>query len=113
MKNISKLLIGISLIIISFSLNAQNYYNEWINYGLTYYKFKSPTTGIHRINYNALREAGIDSTKLIGKDIQLIRNGQEVTLFVSSSNLFGLSDYIEFYGEKNDGIPDTKLFPKP
>ncbi|MBK9354191.1 MAG: hypothetical protein IPN09_09610 [Bacteroidetes bacterium] len=113
MKNISKLLIGISLIIISFSLNAQNYYNEWINYGLTYYKFKSPTTGIHRINYNALREAGIDSTKLIGKDIQLIRNGQEVTLFVSSSNLFGASDYIEFYGEKNDGIPDTKLFPKP
>lgn len=112
-KYISKIIICIAITFISYNAKAQNYYNEWINYNLTYYKFKSAITGIHRIPYSLLREAGIDSTKLVGKDFQLIRNGKEVTLFVSTLTLFSNTDYIEFYGEKNDGIPDTKLYPKP
>ncbi|HRH58300.1 MAG TPA: hypothetical protein PLS10_11640, partial [Chitinophagales bacterium] len=83
---------------------AQPYGNEWIKYdGGTYYKFKVGKTSLYRINYATLNSLGIPANQLKGSDFKLFRNGVEVPLYVSTNNVFGPSDFIEFYGEKNDG----------
>ncbi len=92
---------------------AQPYGNEWISYGQKYYKFKIGTTSLYRINYSTLTSLGIPNSQLQGSDFKLFRNGNEVPLFVTSIGQFGLSDYIEFYGEKNDGKPDSLLYKNP
>jgi hypothetical protein len=48
------------------------------------------------------------------KDFQLYRNGQEVPLYTSvSSGPLSLTDYIEFWGQMNDGVPDKPLYRNP
>ncbi|MFN8237332.1 MAG: C25 family cysteine peptidase [Chitinophagales bacterium] len=92
---------------------AQPYGNEWIDYSKVYYKFKIGKTSLYRISFSSLSALGIPSSQLRGTDFKIIRNGQEVPLYVSSNGQFGASDYIEFYGEKNDGKPDSALYKNP
>lgn len=97
-----------------FSLaNAQPYGNEWIDYSKTYYKFKIGSTSLYRISYSTLTSLGIPSNQLIGTSFKLIRNGNEVPLYVTTNGQFGVNDYIEFYGEKNDGKSDSVLYKDP
>ncbi len=88
---------------------AQVYNNEWINYSRTYYKFKVGSTGVHRIAQPVLASLGIGSTA--AEQFQLWRNGQQVPLYttVQTGPMSG-SDYIEFWGEMNDGKPDNVLY---
>ena len=79
---------------------AQPYGNEWIDYSKTYYKFKLGKTSLYRINYPTLISLGIPASDLKGTAFKLIRNGQQVPLYVTTNNQFGPSDFIEFYGEK-------------
>jgi hypothetical protein len=93
------------------SVNAQ-YNNEWIDYSNTYYKFKVGSNGMYRISANTLQSAGLASTS--AEQFQLFRNGKEIPLYTSiPTGVFSGSDYIEFYGEQNDGKPDTKLYKNP
>ena len=107
--------ISLAIFLSSFLLNgyAQQYYNEWIDYNLEYYKFKVVQNGIYRIPYDVLRSGGMDSLDMIGRDMKMFHNGQEVTIYVSTEELLGVNDYVEFYGEKNDGKPDTKMYAQP
>lgn len=89
---------------------AQPYGNEWIDYSKTYYKFKLGKTSLYRINYPTLISLGIPASDLKGTAFKLIRNGQQVPLYVTTNNQFGPSDFIEFYGEKNDGKVDSILY---
>lgn len=41
---------------------SQDYNNEWINYNLTYYKFKIGATGLYRISQPTLATLGIGNT---------------------------------------------------
>ncbi|HET9747306.1 MAG TPA: C25 family cysteine peptidase, partial [Chitinophagaceae bacterium] len=85
------------------------YHNEWIDYGKTYYKFYVGRTGLYRIPQSTLTSIGIGSTP--AQDFQLWRNGRQVALYTSvSSGPLGAGDYIEFWGEKNDGLPDSTLY---
>ena len=88
---------------------AQTYNNEWIDYSKTYYKFKVGATGLYRITQPSLSSAGLGSVP--AEQFQLWRNGQEVPLYtsVASGSMSG-SDYIEFWGERNDGKPDNELY---
>jgi hypothetical protein len=95
------------------SAKSQPYGNEWIDYSKTYYKFKIGKTGLYRISYNTLLALGIPSNQLRGTDFKLFRNGNEVPLFVTTNSQFGAIDFIEFYGEKNDGKPDSVLYKDP
>jgi Peptidase family C25/CARDB len=91
--------------------NAQSqvYNNEWINYNNTYYKFKIGATGLYRINQATLTSLGLGSTP--AEQFQLWRNGKEVSLYTSvPTGTMGGSDYIEFWGEMNDGKPDNVLY---
>lgn len=96
------------LILGCFAAKAQ-YTNSWIDYNKTYYKFTIGTTGVYRIE-----KAVLDNLSLSGvpaEHFQLWRNGEEVPLYVSNtSGIMGTSDYLEFWGEKNDGKMDTKLY---
>ena len=89
--------------------HGQSFYNEWINYGRTYYKFKVGANGLYRINQTVLSGAGLGSVP--AEQFQLWRNGQQVPLYTTvQTGLFGPSDYIEFWGEMNDGKPDLPLY---
>jgi len=88
------------------------YYNEWIDYSKTYYKFKAGKTGLYRITQAELSSLGIGSTP--AEHFQLWRNGREVPLYTSvSTGPLGAGDYIEFWGMRNDGKPDSMLYRDP
>ncbi len=91
---------------------AQPFNNEWINYSNTYYKFNVWVTGVYRINQSTLSSLGLGSTP--AEQFQLWRNGEQVPLYTSvQTGPFGGGDYIEFWGEMNDGKPDKALFRDP
>src|SRR5690606_6243770 len=84
--------------------------NEWINYSQTYYKVKVVTTGMHRLTYNDLAAAGISNVD--PQKFQLFRRGREVAIYVNgqSDGALNSGDYIDFYGERNDGTLDSTLY---
>ena len=92
-----------------FTTYAQQYNNEWINYTRTYYKFKIAENGLYRIGQSVLSAAGLGA--IPAEQFQLWRNGQQIPLYTSqTTGVFGSSDYIEFWGEQNDGLSDKKLY---
>jgi hypothetical protein len=100
------------LITSSFLAQGQVYNNEWINYSKTYYKFKVGRTGVYRIPQSVLAASGLGS--IPAEQLQLWRNGAEVPLYTSAATgTLGSSDYIEFWGEINDGQPDNELYRQP
>ncbi|MFT3904544.1 MAG: C25 family cysteine peptidase [Niabella sp.] len=106
-----KRLLTILLLLFSTVVFAQQYNNEWIDYGKTYYKFKVGSTGLYRIPQSVLASAGLGNTNVA--QFQLWRNGAEVPIYTSSqSGTLGSSGYIEFWGEMNDGKPDLPLYRK-
>ncbi|MDQ3683275.1 MAG: hypothetical protein M3352_09415, partial [Bacteroidota bacterium] len=107
-----KVLFCLSLLT-GFILQAQVYNNEWIkDFNKTYYKFKVGKTGLYRIQQPTLAAAGLGTTP--AQYFQLFRNGKQIPIYtsVASGTLSG-SDYIEFWGEMNDGKPDKELYRLP
>ncbi len=92
-------------------IHAQIFGNEWINYGQSYAKFSVHENGMYRVTYSELVGAGITSPN--GTTIQLIREGKQIPIFVSSVGAFGVADYIEFYAEKANGQIDEALYLDP
>ncbi|MFK7908775.1 MAG: hypothetical protein AB8B69_26840, partial [Chitinophagales bacterium] len=93
-----------------FAQEDATYFNEWIDYEQTYHKFYIEEDGLYRIPYSVLQE------NFAEKDItgfHLFNRGQEVPIYISSNGELGSEDYIEFYGQKNDGYFDTQLFEDP
>ncbi len=88
---------------------GQSYYNEWIDYSKTYYKFKVPATGLYRIAQPVLATAGLSTVP--AEQFQLWRNGQQIPIYTTiQTGVMSSSDYIEFWGEMNDGKPDKDLY---
>lgn len=107
-----KKLLFILFVCSSFGALSQTYRNNWIDYSQSYYKFKIGQDGIYRIPYTALQAAGLGSVP--AEQFQLWRNGEEQTIYLSvATGQLGASDYIEFFGLKNDGKPDKKLYRDP
>ena len=104
-----KKLLFVLLVILGFAAEAQVYNNEWIDYSKTHYKFKVGRTGLYRIPQSTLASVGLGSTP--AEQFKLWRNGVEVPIYTSkTTGAFGASDYIEFWGQMNDGTPDTELY---
>ncbi len=96
-------------LIASLPLCAQQYNNEWINYGQTYYKFSVGSAGLYRIPKSVLDNAGIGGTNV--QFFELWRNGALVRLYPSvPSGPLPANGYLEFWGEPNDGIADNRLY---
>ncbi len=105
------LLFSVLILIISVSF-AQPYNNSWINYSQQYYKFKVSETGVYRIDSAVLANAGIPLSTINPSNFQLFSKGEEVHLFIEGEGdgVFNESDFIEFYGEHNDGWFDKPLY---
>ncbi len=107
---IKKLLLPFLLFIATAASAQLN--NSWIDYSKTYYKFRIATDNICRIPQTALASAGLAATN--ADNFQLWRNGQQVRLFTSTNAApLGALDYIEFFGEMNDGKADNALYITP
>jgi hypothetical protein len=120
-----KLRLAIFLLLISSLAMAQSYsyHNEWIDYSKTYYKFKvmgfgndnvgAPIrSGMVRIPYSTLAAAGLAG--VFSEHLQLWRDGKEVPIYVSNpSGMLRNNDYIEFFGEINNGKLDRELYRNP
>ena len=101
------------ILMVQVLVNAQPFGNEWINYSQPYIKIKVVKSGIYRIPFSVLNSAfsgvsGVPSSRFV-----MYNNGVEVPLFASNSGTLGSSDYLEFYGEKNDGRKETELYKDP
>ena len=98
-------------ILCAFSVQAQ-FNNSWIDYSKTYYKFKINTDNITRIPQTTLADAGLVAVN--ADNFQLWRNGQQVRIFTSvTGTTLGSTDFIEFWGEMNDGKADAPLYKEP
>lgn len=96
----------------SFAGIGQTFNNSWINYSQSYYKFRIGKDGVYRIPFTTLQAAGLGSVP--AEQFQLWRNGEEQRIYTSKpSGALSAGDYIEFFGLKNDGKPDNKLYRDP
>ena len=104
-----KFLFGIIFLLSAVTVCAQTYNNEWINFSQTYYKFKVGSNGLYRITQPALSSIGLAGTS--ADRFQLWRNGREIAIYTTiPTGVFAVSDYIEFYGQFNDGQADKQLY---
>jgi len=109
MRNAYRIICILIILLACGEARAQLYGNEWIDYNKTYYKFKVGKEGIYRITKGTLDAASIPAS-VTGAQFILYHNGQEVPLYASTPGALGSNDYIEFYGNKNDGSFDKALY---
>jgi len=97
---------------ISFDLLSQVNGNEWINFNQIYYKIKTAGNGIYRLSYNDLVDAGVPVGSIIASRYQIFHRGLEQAIFVQSLSGTPLQagDFLEFYGQRNDGTLDADLY---
>lgn len=111
---IKRLLAVCVIVFFTLQVNSQTYGNEWINYSQNYYKIKIAQNGVYRIDSATLAAAGIPcgTGGINPRNIQLFNRGIQQNIFIQgeSDNEINSSDFIEFYGEKNDGTLDTLLY---
>ncbi len=106
-------------IVSSYCAFCQPYGNEWINYSQQYLKFDVAQNGIYRIYYSELNSAlssiGVSLSSVDPRNFQVFNKGEEQYIFIEGENdgIFNETDFIEFYGEKNDGTFDSYLFDDP
>ncbi|MEN0046542.1 MAG: C25 family cysteine peptidase [Bacteroidota bacterium] len=95
------------------NINGNTLYgNEWIDYGQFYYKVPIVEDGVYRLTYQELQNAGVfsESTVPTGANFQIFHQGEEIPVYVTTTGSFTSGDYIEFYGEQNDGGLDSHLY---
>ncbi len=86
--------------------------DEWINFQQTYFKIPISKNGVYRVTGQDMIGRGMPAA-IPGAQFRLYRQGKEVPVIVSSNNAFTATDYIEFFGAKNDGAADAPLYASP
>jgi len=107
----NKLFLILAFTMIALGSKAQSYGNEWIDFTKTYFKIKVGQEGMYRLTYDNLNSVGFPVT-IDPRRIQLYHRGVEVAIFVEGENdaIFNTNDYIDFYGQANDGTLDADLY---
>ena len=82
--------------------------NEWIEYDKTYHRIDISEDGLYKITGSQLQANG--ATLNDGEKWQLWHMGEEIPIYVSDDDDFGLEDIIVFYGKKNRNGLDSLLF---
>jgi hypothetical protein len=91
------------------------YSNDWVSYNQTYYKISVAATGIYRLTYDQLQQAGIPVNTIDPRLIQVYHRGVQQAIHFKhdqspADSKFDNGEYLEFYGQRNDGTLDTKLY---
>lgn len=86
--------------------------NEWINFAQPYYKIPVGKNGIYKLDFAQLASAGVPGTGIDPTTFQLFHRGIEQAIYVAgeADNTFNSGDYIQFYGQQNDGTLDQELY---
>jgi hypothetical protein len=94
------------------SLFSQTYNNEWINYNQRYFKIPIFKTGLYKIGYQELVQAGVPLNAIQPDNLQLFQRGTELPIYFegSADGIFNAQDYFIFYAEKNTCKEDSILF---
>ncbi len=89
--------------------------NQWIKFNQIYYKIPVAKDGLYKLTYNNLQQSGFPVTAIDPRSLQLFHRGVEQAIYVEGQEdtKFDATDYIEFYGRKNDGTLDTELYSSP
>ncbi|WP_185731350.1 putative type IX secretion system sortase PorU2 [Larkinella rosea] len=100
------------LSVIKLIAQANKFGNEWIDYGQTYYRIPITRTGMYRLTTSDLQKAGLATNSINPATLQLFRRGVEQAIYLSgeSDNRLDTGDYLEFFGERNDGRQDSLLY---
>ena len=99
----------------NFCLVAQTFGNEWINYSQKYYAVPVTQTGIHKIGYQTLVDAGIPVSSIPINTFQVFGREKEQPLYIPDNfnNILDPGEFIYFYAERNDGWLDSTLYDNP
>ncbi|MFZ1808592.1 MAG: C25 family cysteine peptidase [Cyclobacteriaceae bacterium] len=103
----------IFLLLVCLHANAwAQYANDWIDFGKEHYKVTVASDGAYRLSFTDLQNAGFPVGSIDPRRIQLYHRGVEQAIIVQgqADAQFNSGDYIEFYGKKNDGVNDTRLY---
>ncbi len=86
--------------------------NHWINFSQQYYKIQTARGGIYKLTYADLQAAGIPVDAIDPRRLQLFHRGKEQAILVSgqADAILNTNDYLEFYGQGNDGTLDKGLY---
>ena len=86
--------------------------NEWIDFNQSYYKIPVAKESFYKVSYSDLQASGFPVDGIDPKKIQLFHRGIEQSILVAGEDDQKLdpSDFIEFYGQKNDGTLDAALY---
>ncbi len=94
---------------------AQAYGNEWIHYDRHYWYFSVWGDGMRRIDSTSLAQAGFPVGSVDPRTIQLFARNRQVPIHIEGEQdgVFNGTDFIEFYGAKNDCWLDSTLWDDP
>ncbi len=111
MRFVLQLLLLFLLLILPWTGFSQ-YTNEWVRQGQQYYRIPIAKKGIYRLAYSDLQNAGVPVAAIDPRLIQLFHRGKEQSIFVQgqADAVLNSDDYIEFYGQANDGTLDKILY---
>jgi hypothetical protein len=106
-------------VLLFISGKTQTSANSWIDYSNDryYLAIKVSTDELFRIPQSSLNVAlsgiGVDLSDIDPRSLQLFGRGQEQYIHVQGEEDGSLdpTDYIEFYGQRNDGWADEVLYP--
>jgi hypothetical protein len=102
------LIVGLWLQHVAFGQHS----NSWISTSQLYFKIPVAQDGVYHLKYSDLLAAGFPVTSVDPRTIQLFHRGQEQALYIKgqADGVFNSTDFIEFYGKKNDGTLDSSLY---
>ena len=101
--------------IVSLHSFSQQYGNEWIDYSQKYYKIAVTAKGIYRVTFSDMSVAGVPVGDIIPSNLQLFYKGQQQYIYVNgeADGVLNGGDYLEFYGEPNNGWFDSTFYNDP
>ena len=105
-------LAGMCLLIVCPDSSFAQFSNEWINFTQSYYRIPVSKNGIYKITYGDLQAAGVPVGAIDPRRVNVFHRGSEQAIFVQgqADAIFDPSDFIEFYGQRNDGALDADLY---
>ena len=97
------------------SLQAASQANQWIRFDWDYYKIPTAQDALYRLSYDDLQNAGFPVAAVDPRAIRVYHRGVEQDILVAGEDdgTFDPGDYLEFFGRRNDGTPDTELYTNP
>lgn len=86
--------------------------NEWISYPQPYIRIPVVRTALYRLLPADLQRAGLPIATINPTTLQLFHRGVEQAMLVAgeADGRLDDTDYIDFYGQGNDGAPDSLLY---